>query len=333
MKFGIGIATCREGWDVPPGFGTAHDLIKVSQNAEKLGLDFVWGSDFISLLPDHQKRLPRVPNWYEILISLAAISTATKKIGLGLGVMIMSFREPVILAKQLATLDVFSGGRVMFGVGQGSVKAEFEHVAPRNSKYHRGRMLEEHLEALRLLFTQDQATFKGKYYEFDAVTLYPRPVQQPFPVYVSGHTDDTLIRTVKWGKGLVAGSGAVDKVREKIEKLRKHAQDAGRDPSTLDVMTSGVLCLAKTHEDAMKKFPERYAGKRFLTAYPGSTPESLASSHFVGTPSEVAERIKKLAAVGVTHCIGQHVAAQDVAEFEEQMRMFAEEVVPAVKRG
>ena len=337
MKFGIGLATCREGWDLPPEFAGPEDLINLTQEAENLGIDFVWGSDFISLTPAHKKRLPAIPNWYEILISLAAISSVTSKIQLGIGVVVLPFRDSVILAKQVATLDAFSNGRVMFGVGLGAMREEFERIAPAKLGIHRGRLLEEQLEALILLFTKDDATFKGNYVQFDGVTLYPRPIQSPIPIYISGHSGEIFNRVVKWGKGIVTGRNTIEGVKDTIAKLHMCAEDANRDPASIDVIVNGAMCLANRREQALKKFPESYAGRRFLTAQPGSgtksrsTVEDLTHIDFIGSPEDVAGRIVELKEAGVTHLAAQSVACNDLDEFREQMQIFASEVMPLVK--
>ncbi len=327
MKFGIGIPNCREGIRHPaPFLSGPEDIVKVAQLAERLGLDSVWGSDFTN--PSPKMHIPpdkQQPNWYEVLISLAYCAAVTERILLGVGVIVLPYREPVILAKQLATLDQFSKGRLLFGVGIGGWRDEFDSIRGKDRNVNRGKMLEEQLELLNLLLTQDDVNFEGQYFEVHNVSLNPRPVQKPLPNYISGNAPEIAARVAKWGTGQ---SIAIDAdVPKKIGDLRKALQERGRDISEVDVLVHGRLSLARTHEEAVKHF----LGSRIGASIKEDKREQAIASNFIGTPEEVAEKIGRLPKEGATHCVAQNISANSFGELLEQVHMFGEEVVPLVK--
>jgi len=135
-----------------------------------------------------RERWPEPPNYYEPLVTLTAVATATSRIRVGTCVIVVPLREPVLLAKQIATLDVFSHGRLIFGVGVGAYREEFEATYPGRTQDNRGAIHEEGLEALTRLFRDRRASFNGRYLHFEDIELYPKPVQNPLPMWTSGNT-------------------------------------------------------------------------------------------------------------------------------------------------
>ncbi len=329
MKFGVGIPTCRQGFDVPPGFAGPKEIVEVSQLAEKLGVDFVWGSDFASPIPAMRERLgAKNLNWYEIVVSMAYIAASTKRIGLGFGVIILPFRDPLMLAKEIATLDVFSNGRVMFGVGLGVFRPEFEMLYPLKAKANRGAMLDEGLQVLRLLFTETEATFEGEYFPMNSVAFHPKPVQNPFPIYVTGMAARTASRAARYGNGWVIDPNPVDVLREAVDKLKGAAEQEKRDISEFHIICCGGLSIAKTRDAAYERFVKSFVGARFAK---DKTKEEVLATHFIGTPQEIAKRIKEREKGGATHLVTQSIAGDTFQEMKEQVQMFAEEVIPLCK--
>ena len=127
-------------------------------------------------------------------MTCASLAHVTQTIRLLLGVIVMPERETILLAKQLATLDRVTTGRVMFGVGIGGYREEFEAVHPQLKGANRGKVLEESIEALRALFSARRASYHGQYVHFEDVELAPKPVQQPFPILINAHETAPLQR-------------------------------------------------------------------------------------------------------------------------------------------
>src|SRR5205823_393579 len=157
----------------------------------------------------------------------------TETIRLGTGILILPQRNPIVVAKEIATLDHLSGGRVELGVGAGWLEEEFDAIGVPFED--RGRRLDEHIEALRALWTGDPATFDGDLVQFGAVHSNPKPDQHPIPIVIGGHTKVAARRAGRLGDGFFPGKGDLPAL---LDELRKAAADAGRDASAIEI-TSG----------------------------------------------------------------------------------------------
>ena len=330
MKFGIAFPTAGEGRTLPELFAGPREIIQLVQMAEGLSFDSFWGDDHITVSESMTKRYRNPlapPNYYEIFITLACAAEATQRIHLGAGVIQLILRDPVLLAKQAATLDVFSGGRFMLGLGLGSHRDEFEILNPRQSKAHRGNMLDEGIEALNLLLTEDKASFKGKYYEFQDIAINPKPVQKPFPIHISGKSSETPKRVAKWGTGYFLSHMSLEDTRKRLEELCGALDEVGRDLSEIDVAATQSIRIDKTHEEAV----ERFMNSRIADRSRGKPVDSIVAENLIGMPSEIIERIKQLKKAGVTHCKIAPNAVKNFGEMMEQVQMFGEEVLPAFR--
>lgn len=340
MRFGVGIPTGCEGMYTPCSFAGHVEVVTSAQMAERLGFYSVWGADFMAPSPSMGITGTQPPSFYEILISLAYVSATTKRIKLGAGTVTLPQRDPVVLAKQAATLDVFSRGRLLLGVGLGAYRDEFEAVKRRSRANHRGEMFLEGLEALHGLLSQDDVSFKGRYYEFQDVSLNPKPVQNPLPLYIAGRTPDTARRVARWGNGWLLAHIPNQSLRETIETLLPHLEPVGRDLSEIDLAITTGVSIARTREEAMARFRKSRL-PRYMQPIPdgagiGGRFSSKLRWVLIGTPDEIAAQIETLEAQGVGHCIALHFAVNTHEELMEQMQLFAEEVIPAfnpVKRS
>jgi probable F420-dependent oxidoreductase len=330
MLFDIEIPTCREGVFVPVGFGGPTDIVKTVVEAERLGYHAVWATDFVSPTPDYKIPDPDLPNWYEPLISLAYCAARTKSIKLGTGVLLAPLRDPVILAKEVATLDQFSQGRLLLGMGLGMCRDEYVAIRPRDRKARRGTRLDECIEVLRLLLAHDtqKKAFSGEYTEFSEIQLQPKPVQDLLPIYVPGRTPEALERVVRFDLGIMIGAPAA---KDRIAALKPIAEKAGKDPSKIDVIAEGEIRLAGTREKAIAEYTASRQGK-FRTQIRGAALDQVLAANWIGTPQEVSDKLNALAAQGVTHFNVLHIAGDTMPERLEQMELFATEVMPKISR-
>ncbi len=330
MRISIAVPTGEEGVYTPVPFARPKDILGIAQTAEKLGFYAVWGLDFITPGLSMGIKEGEVPNWYEVLISLACVSSLTERIRLGTGVLVLPQREPILLAKQMATLDHFSGGRAILGVGVGSHRDEFEAMFPRLKKADRSAMMKEQLEALNLLLSQEEASFKGKYVEFEGVSLNPKPVQKPFPIYLAGNHPDTASRVAKWCSGwIMSVSTSVEGVSERIERLKRLLGEQGRDLSEVDLTAVSVLSVDKSHDAAV----DRFKNSRVVKRAKGQDVEGFVSRNMIGTPDEIVEKLHKLERQGVTHVLMANRANRTFKEMEEQTRMVGEQVIPMFSKS
>ena len=324
-RFDIEIPTCREGVFVPCGFAAPDDVIECVKLAERLGYEAVWATDFLTPTPESGVSAAERPHWYEPMITLAYAAAETDRIKLGTGVIILPYRDPVILAKQAATLDRLSKGRFLLGLGLGAWRAEFEAVAAWRRRAHRGNMAAEFTEVLRRLLAHDASavTFTGDYVSIRGVALNPKPVQNPLPFYLVGRTDDALDRIAKFGNALMAPYGAAP---ERKRALAERAGAYGRTINEFDVLAEGELLLAKTHEAAAAAYRESRFGR--YRAMRGLDLERQIANNWVGTPESVASMIGAVIEQGIDHFNVLHIVGDSLEARFEQMQMFMEDVVP-----
>lgn len=243
MKLGVEIPTCTAGMMYPVPFATAQDAIRLVQEAEQLGFHDVGGNDHLSTQRYVRDAWPSPPDYFEPLTVLANVAARTSVIRLTTGILVLPMRDPVLLAKQVATLDQLSGGRVTLGVAVGGYRDEFEAVAPDLRQASRADLMREGIEALRALFTERHATYHGKYRRFEDVESYPKPIQSPLPIYSGGNVDGSVRRAAELCEGWLPaklGPGAIEAGRA---KLAGYARQAGRDPSTITTARQSVVCL------------------------------------------------------------------------------------------
>lgn len=332
MKYSVCLSTGYEGLVYPVNFCAPQDLVRQAQLAEKLGYDSVWGNDHITppvYVRDHVKGSP---NFYDVLVTLAMIAQATTTLRVGTALLVMPNREPVYLAKQVFTIDQMSGGRFIMAIGLGAYREEFEAwVGNRWPKPHRGDMMEEGLEIFRRLATEKVSSFDGKYYSYKNIEMFPKPKQNPFPLYVGGHNLKAVERAAEIGRGWLPGWRPLHEIEERIQALHKHAEAIGRNPKDIEIAPQFSLLVGKTQEEAEKSYMESgLVAHRVSLAHTGRDPVHQVTANLVGSPQSIIEKIHRLKAMGVDHCAAMAVAVNTQDELLEQLHWFSEEVMPHI---
>jgi probable F420-dependent oxidoreductase len=325
MKFGIGIPTCREGITQRIGTVTVDGMVELACTAERLGFHALWADDFRVPSPDMKLPYAEPPNWYEVLVSLAYIAACTRTVRIGTGVLVLPLREPSLLAKQVATLDCLSKGRFFLGVGLGVSRDEYLKVEPRQSKTHRGDLSDEILEALDQLLTRDSVSFDGQYVSLADVSLNPKPVQKPLPVYFVSLGKDSpknMTRLARWGTGVLVSSNP-EEARERIGEISELLARAGRDIRDIDVCAYGTLSLGKTRKEALSL----YQGSRVGDRTRSMSDEAVVARHLIGTPADIVEKVAALAAVGVTQTVVNTFPVDDLHAKLDHLRWYGEDVL------
>lgn len=329
MKFSVCLPTCYEGLAYPVGLITEpQDFVRLAQGAERWGYHSIWGNDHLTTQQYVASKFPDPPNFYEVFITLAWVAAATSTVKLGTAVLVVPTRDPVITAKQAATLDVLSGGRLLLGVGIGAYKEEFEAAQAGLRGKNRGAMLEEGIIALKALFEERKSSFKGRYYHFEDVEAYPKPAQDPLPLYIGGHQQAAFERVVKWGDGWLPGWRPFTELKEWIATLRAMVAAGGRDPASIDVAPQFSVTIARTQEEAERRYQNSgMVQHRKSLAYTGRDPALAMTNNLIGSPETIRERVGYLAEIGVDHCCALTFPTNTVEEMLEQWQMFAEEVI------
>jgi probable F420-dependent oxidoreductase len=331
-RFGIALPNCTEGLCYPTGFTSPDVVIRMAQSAEQLGFDSVWCNDHFTTQHYVRDRWPDPPDYYEPLITLTAVAGATSSIRLGTCVIVVPLREPVLLAKQAATLDVFSHGRLILGVGVGAYREEFEATYPLRKRDHRGALHEEGMQALSRLFTDRRASFDGRFQHFQDIELYPKPVQSPLPMWTSGNTRIAAERAGRLCQGWLPAVMPATTLAEYGRVLRDAAEQAGRDASQIEIATQIALCIGKTHEQAVEQFRASWLYHHFLSlrqsTFKDQDLSGVENLNLIGTADEIGERLQALIAAGCTYFPGLIMSTTTVDETIDQMQQFAEQVLP-----
>jgi probable F420-dependent oxidoreductase len=218
-------------------------VVRIAQAAEAAGLESVWvpHHDAIpgsraSVYPYQQSKTERAftpgVQWLDPFVALGAIAASTERIRLGTAVVIITQRNPIVTATEVASIDQISGGRVELGTGVGWMAEEFEALGANFSD--RGKAGDEFVEAMRLLWSSPQpCSYEGAHVNFKDIVTTCRPVNGSVPVWVGGHTNPALRRAARLGDGWHGFEASIEDVRVYRESLEKYCADAGRDISTL----------------------------------------------------------------------------------------------------
>ncbi len=218
MNFGV----CLPHYGQPV---VLEDLRAVAQDAESMGYHSLWASDHV-VTPAHL--LPSFgPIFFDAFVVLSHVSALTHRVKLGTTVMVVPYRNPLVAAKMIATLDSLSGGRVILGIGAGGAPDEFEALGV--PSHERGRRTNEYLRIMIELWTNDPSSYQGRFYNFSGVRFGPKPVQQPYPpIWVGGRSDAALRRAARFGDAWHPTFMPLGDLRERMEKLAQLSSDAGR---------------------------------------------------------------------------------------------------------
>jgi probable F420-dependent oxidoreductase len=304
-------------------------LTRLARAADALGYSVISISDHV-VLPktssapypyDHSGAFPGGAQqpFIEPIPLAAWLLAITKRVRVAISVLVVPYRNPVVTAKQLATMDAMSGGRLIVGVGVGWWPEEFEAVAAPPFT-ERGAVTDEYINLMKALWTQSDPRFDGKYYRIGGVTMFPKPAQKPHPpIWVGGHTEPALRRTAVLGDawhpiGLRGPAGlAPEELAEKLARIRTLARAAGRDPSAIRVAFRGPIDLWPTRG----RPPAGPTGEDRLLA---------------GPPAKVVSDLRAYEAAGANTVIFDF-PRPDPAAMVALMRRVAREVRPRLSRA
>ena len=334
MRVSAGLPTGMEGLTYPIPFSDPENVIKIAQAAEKFGYDSVWGNDHMTTQHYVRAEYPVPPRFWEPLVTYAFVLSNTKTLKVGTGVLVLPMRHDIVVtAKQIATLDHFGKGRLELGVGIGAYREEFLALQP-GTRMDRGDIVDEGLQALRTLFTERVASFEGKFYRFRDVELWPKPYQSHLPIYVGGNNPNNIRRTVAWGDGWLPAGMHVERLRKDVQTLRTMAEQAGRDPKTIEVCPQFIVHVGKTRQAAVERFRQSQMNKHLISLSKSTLKDQGTATHedinLIGTPAELIDKASAFREAGVTHLLGLYFAANTVSELLDQMQVFAEEVMPKI---
>jgi probable F420-dependent oxidoreductase len=244
--FGIGSGPCAD----------PEIAARVALAAESAGLESVWTGEHV-VLPDPRVAPSPAPPSFPMLhpsVVLSYLAGITKTLRLGTGIVILPQRNPVVLAKELASVDVVSRGRLMFGLGVGYLKPEFDALGV--SFRDKGARTDEYIEAIRALWTQEKPEFKGSFVSFGGIDTQPRPVQKPHPpIVVGGHSPGALRRAVLRGNGWYGFALDLDAAQKCIQGLREAEREVER-PAALGPLEISITPAVALDRDSVRRYQD-----------------------------------------------------------------------------
>ena len=248
MKFGLMF--------VNSGPFSNHELLAhLAQTAEQCGFESLWTVEHVVIPKDYQSPYPysksgTIPGGEDVpipdpLLPLSFAAALTKTIRLATGIVILPQRHPLYLAKEIATLDLLSGGRAILGIGSGWLKEEFDALG---LDFHtRGARTDEAIDAMRACWREDPSNFHGKHFNFGPLRSFPKPVRGNVPIHIGGHSPAAARRAGCLGDGFFPAIGEIQKLQELFGTMRTAAQRAGRDPDQIE-----LSCMTRAAVDAVK---------------------------------------------------------------------------------
>lgn len=294
VRVGLGIAAFP--------FDAPRDLFAFAERCEAWGVDSLWPTD----------RLHGGDGQLEALATMAALAGCTERIKFGMNAVVASLRDPLLLAKQCATIDFLSRGRLLpvFGVG---VEADPVWKATGRGPAERGRRADEALEIAQRLWRGEEVHYAGRFYAYAGARIAPLPVQQPLPCWIGGSSPAAIRRTARLGTGWLAGLSPPDEVARVIAAIRAELPASGRtiDP---DHYGATIPCRIGAADAAL--------GERYARAGAGSVP--------TGAPSQIVARAREYLAAGATKLVLIPLA-RGTRDFLDQAERLVGEVLPALE--
>lgn len=280
----IGLCSAGGGVSTQPGV-----LGRIAEHAEAAGLESLWVSEHL-VAPDPKRppsNLDPAFPMFDPVVALAYVAARTATLRLGTGVIVLPLRNPLILAKEIASLDVLSGGRILLGVGVGYVEQEFRALgAPFDD---RGDRTDEYLDAMRAIWTMDRPSFDGRLYTFAGVQAHPRPVQRPHPpIVIGGWSAPALRRAARTGNGWYGWGLDHDETADALRRLRDAVDHVERDPALGDLEIT-VTPPPDVDLDAARRYAE-LGVHRLNVMVPGRTTEDDLRRSIDAIGSEIVGR-------------------------------------------
>jgi probable F420-dependent oxidoreductase len=314
-------------------YADATQAVALAVEAERLGFESVWANDHVTTQHYVRAEFDEAPRYYDPFSYLSFVAARTSRVRLATAVMVLPFRHPVVAAKQLATLDQLSGGRVVAGVGIGAYREEFEAMHP-GGRLHRGEHAEESFQALTALLTHRRSSYEGRWIRYRDVESSPLPVQRPLPLLSGGNAPACRRRAGRYGHGWLPACLTPGEVALGLADIGAEAEQAGRPlPAGFEVALQVGVCVGATREEAERRF-ERSQLANHMRSLSRSTLKDqkgggFAERNLIGTVDDVREQIDAYAEAGATTMAALLFAADTVPETLEMMEEFSQTVMPA----
>lgn len=283
-----------------------------AEMAEALGYDAIWVSEHIVFY---------VPT-FDAVTTMAALAARTSRVRIGSAVMLLPLRPPAAVAKAVSTLDIISGGRITLGVGVGGEYAKEFEVCGVPIRERGGRM-NEAIEVLRALWTEDSASYNGKYFQFTEVSMQPKPAQAGGPpIIVGGRSDAAILRAARLGNGYMPYLFTPEQYAAGLDKIQVYANDAGRQLENFQATLYQFIYVADTYDEAFQQ-----ANTRLSSNYNQPFDKLVDRYCVVGPPEACVARLQAYVDAGARDLILVPTVA-GAEDFVQQAQRLARDVLP-----
>ena len=304
VRIGLGIATFP--------FRSPSSFFRWAELCEEKGVDSLWQTD----------RLVSPDAYLEAISAVAALAGITERVRFGMNAVVAPLRDPLVLAKQCATIDFLSGGRMlpMFGVGYPGAA---EWRATGRDPKTRGRQANEMFELMARLWAEEKVTFEGEFYRYEEATIAPRPIQQPMPLWIGGNSKAAIKRTARLGNGWIGGIATPDQTRQVIRDIKAELEVTGREIDADHFGASLAFRVGRWEDDAVQNFP--------LLRRAGIGDDiDLKPLLCVGSVQELIGRLKEYREAGASKFVLLPIADGEDDVFH-QTQQVVEDVIPAIE--
>ena len=304
IRIGLGLANYP--------FAEPRSYFRWAEYLEAQGVDSIWQSD----------RLVSTDNYLESISALATLAGSTEKIKFGMNAIVAPLRDPLVLAKECATVDFLSNGRLlpMFGVGYPNAA---EWSATGRDSAHRGSIANELFEIIIRLWRDERVDYEGKYFRYAGASISPRPIQQPMPLWIGGSSKAAARRTARLGSGWIGGAAHPADVARSIAMIKQELENTGRHIDADHYGASIAFRIGSVDDDAVTKSP-------FLGRAGVGTEIDLNPLLCIGDVNKLRQRLKEYIAAGASKFVLFPIAAGDADAFD-QTRRIIEDVKPAIE--
>ncbi len=295
---------------------TPGDILGLAKLAEAAAFQSLWLADHVVFPATIDSKYPYSPSGdfpvaadeplLEPVATMGVLVGATSRLKIGTAVLVIPYRNPVLLARMLATLDVFSGGRIILGAGSGWLEEEFEALATAEFAA-RGRVTDEYLEIFKAICEGGEVSYSGSHYQLEPVLSYPGSVQRPHPpILIGGTTNAALARVARLGDGWISVALRPEEIPERLERLRRLCEQHDRDAANLSLHHKIFLGI-------------------------GEAKEAIGGGRAPGTGSvrEIVDDIEQIRELGYSGVILRYIGT-DAAEQIQQVERFAAEIIPKI---
>jgi len=308
----LGIA--MQNFTAYPEMPDPQGLIDYGVRMEELGYESVWVWDHVLLGVD-----PHFPI-LDSLSVLTAVAARTERIRIGTGILVLPARNPVMLAKQLSSIDQISNGRLTLGMASGWYKREFDALGVPFNK--RGNIMDMNLEVLTRLWTEDSVTGSYPPYELRDAVMFPKPAQNPRPpILIGGYVDRVLKRAAVAGDGWLTYYYTAEGFVKSWDKVRRFAEEAGKDPDTLKSINQLPIYVGKSKKEVEVPMYNWLTTEWDFAGWSDSTTESA----ILGTADECIEQLQEHIKAGV-----QQITLVPYRFDMEQIEIIAEKILPEI---